>query len=109
MYLASGLYDPRPPTEALRVAQDHPERPQERPKTGNLGTRAAQDRTQAQRAAQDSEQRPQDSPRPPAEVPRAVPDGPPSENIEDKIHRQNMLTVNCRSDRRATCPLTISL
>ena len=40
---------------------------------------------------------------------RQLHDRPSIENIEEKIHRQNMLSVNFRSDRRAICPLTMSL
>ena len=40
---------------------------------------------------------------------RQLHDRPSLEHIAEKIHRQNMLPVNFRSDRRAICPLTLSL
>ena len=64
---------PRPPTEGLRATQDRPQRPQERPKTAHIG--------------------PESGPRPPTEA-LQLHIRPSNENIEEKIHRQNMLPVN---------------
>ena len=64
---------PRPPTEGLRATQDRPQRHQERPKTAHIG--------------------PESGPRPPTEA-LQLHIRPSIENIEEKIHRQNMLPVN---------------
>ena len=50
---------PGPPTEAPRAAQDRQQRPQERPKTANIGPKSGpRPPTYAPRAAQDRLQRP---------------------------------------------------
>jgi len=123
---------PRPPIETPRAAQDarrgpraaqdRQHRSQDRPQTGNIGPKSGPGpHTEAPRATQDYPHRPVnftiDHPSKMSKkrskkkhAARQLHDRPSIENIEEeKLHRQNMLSVNFRSDRRAICPLTMSL
>ena len=100
---------PGPPTYAPRATQDRAQRPQERLKTAHKGPGAAQDRQhRSQERPKTANIGPQSGPGPHTEA-RQLHNRPSIENIEEKVHRQKMLPVNFRTDRRATCPLSISL
>ena len=91
---------PRPPTQAPRAAQDRTQRPQERPKTTHTGPSTSRSTIHRKCRRKISKKK---------HAARQLHDRPSIENIKEKRHRQNMLSVNFRSDRRAICPLTMSL
>ena len=102
---------PRSPTLVPRPPPDHQHRLQERPRTAHRGlksdlrpsTQARQlhDRPSIEKCVRKASKK--------KHAARQLNDRPSIENIEENIHRHNMLPVNFSSDPRAICPLTISL
>ena len=81
---------PRLPGEATRAARHRPPRPRERAETTYTGQSTSQRTFNRKRQRKKKEKH----------AVRQLHDRPSIDNIEEEIHRQNMLPVNFRPDRR---------